>query len=96
MGEEVEVCRSRDGHSYNLGGASDNDDGNNADGLCDSKPLYRHRLEDLVGDPERRDIIFREIFPHLSRLFGGYPCRKLEYASDEQRNPSTTLLLRIR
>ncbi|KAL5535159.1 hypothetical protein ACEPAF_3253 [Sanghuangporus sanghuang] len=51
--------------------------------------FLQKKLEE--GNPEYRDLIFRETFGHFAELmtdpFGNYLCQKLlEYSTDEQRN----------
>ncbi|KAL5534613.1 hypothetical protein ACEPAG_1076 [Sanghuangporus baumii] len=51
--------------------------------------FLQKKLEE--GNPEYRDLIFRETFAHFAELmtdpFGNYLCQKLlEYSTDEQRN----------
>ncbi|CDO70932.1 hypothetical protein BN946_scf184829.g40 [Trametes cinnabarina] len=60
--------------------------------LCKDQHGCRYLQKKLEeGNPEHRDMIFRETFSHFADLmtdpFGNYLCQKLlEYSTDEQRN----------
>lgn len=60
--------------------------------LCKDQHGCRYLQKKLEeGNPEHRDMIFRETFGHFAELmidpFGNYLCQKLlEYSTDEQRN----------